>query len=149
MLKEFREFLARGNVVDLAVAVVIGAAFNQIVNSLVKDIFTPLIGVAMGGLDFVKNLAFTVGSATIKYGEFIQAIINFLITAFAMFLIVKVYNRFRRKEDKKEEVKKEVEPSQEVVLLTQIRDALVTRTPPAGSPGPAAGAETGPAADRP
>lgn len=126
MWKAFKEFISRGNVVDLAVGVVIGAAFTQVVNSLVGDIFTPLIGMAMGGLDFIQNLTITIGSATIKYGAFIQAIINFLITAFALFLIIQVYNRFKRKEEKKEEVKKETQPTQEVLLLTQIRDALTT-----------------------
>ncbi len=124
MWKAFKEFISRGNVIDLAVAVIIGASFNLVVQSLVNDIFTPLIGMAMGGLDFVKNLSFTIGSATIRYGAFIQSIINFVITAFALFLVVQAYNRFKRKEDKKEEVKKEVQPSQEVVLLTQIRDLL-------------------------
>ena len=124
MLKAFKEFLNRGNVIDLAVAVVIGAAFNQIVNSLVQDIFTPLIGILLGGLDFVKNLSFSIGNATIKYGAFIQAIFNFIITAFALFLIVQAYNRFKNAQDVKEAVAKEVKPGPEVVLLTQIRDIL-------------------------
>jgi large conductance mechanosensitive channel len=124
MWKEFKEFIARGNVIDLAVAVILGAAFNLVVQSLVNDVITPIIGMLLGGLDFIKNLSFTLGSATIKYGAFIQAIINFLITAFALFLIIQAYNRFKRKEDKKEEVKNEVQPSQEVVLLTQIRDLM-------------------------
>jgi large conductance mechanosensitive channel len=135
MLKDFKEFLARGNVVDLAVAVVIGAAFSAIVNSMVADIFTPVIGALMGGLSFIENLNLTIGNAVIAYGRFIQAIINFLITALALFLIVRVYNRFKRKEEKKEEVKEVVEPSQEIVLLTQIRDALTSganQRPPAG-----------------
>jgi large conductance mechanosensitive channel len=123
-LKAFREFIARGNVMDLAVAVVIGTAFTAIVNSLVSDIITPIIGVLLGGIDFIKNLSVTIGGATIKYGSFIQSIINFLIVAFAMFLVVQAYNHFKAKEDKKEEVKKQVQPSQEVVLLTQIRDLM-------------------------
>lgn len=123
MWKDFKEFLSRGSVIDLAVAVVIGTAFTQIVNSLVDDIFTPLIGLAMGGVDF-GALAFKVGNATIAYGKFIQAIINFLIVAFAMFLIVQAANRLKKRFQKQEEVKKEVQPSQEVVLLTQIRDLL-------------------------
>lgn len=138
MWKAFKEFLNRGNVMDLAVAVVIGAAFTQVVNSLVNDIFTPIIGMLLGGLDFVKNLSITVGSATIKYGAFIQAIINFIIVAFAMFLIVQAYNRFKKKEEKKEEVKKEEQPSQEVVLLTQIRDSLNRDTGFGGARQPAA-----------
>lgn len=124
MWKAFKEFINRGNVMDLAVAVVIGAAFTQIVNSLVADIITPIIGVLLGGIDFIKNLSITIGGATIKYGAFIQAIINFFIVAFAMFLIVQAYNHFKNKEETKEEVKKQVQPSQEVVLLTQIRDIM-------------------------
>ncbi len=124
MWKAFKEFINRGNVMDLAVAVVIGAAFTQIVNSLVGDIITPIIGVLLGGIDFIKNLSITIGGATIKYGAFIQAIINFLIVAFAMFLIVQAYNHFKKKEDTKDEVKKQIQPSQEVVLLTQIRDIM-------------------------
>lgn len=133
MIKEFKEFIARGNVMELAVAVVIGAAFNEIVNALVEHIITPLIGMAMGGLSFVENLQVTVGSATLSYGIFIQAIIDFLITAFALFLIIKAVNRFQRKEEKKEEIKEQVEPSQEVILLTQIRDAVSRSNPPAVS----------------
>lgn len=124
MIKEFREFLNRGNVMDLAVAVVLGGAFTLVVNSLVNDIITPIIGVLLGGVNFLESMSFTFGGATIRYGAFIQAIINFMIVAFAVFLIIKVYNRFKRKEEKKEEVKQQVQPSQEVVLLTQIRDLM-------------------------
>jgi large conductance mechanosensitive channel len=123
MWKAFKEFLNRGNMMDLAIGIVIGAAFNQVVNSLVKDILTPLIGVAMGGIDF-SGQAFKFGAATITWGNFIMALINFLITAIALFIIVQIYNRFKRKEEKKEEVKKEAEPTKEVILLTQIRDLL-------------------------
>ena len=126
MLRDFREFLARGNIIELAVAVVIGVAFNQIVNSLVEDIIAPLIGIGLGRVDFA-SLVIQVGGAEIRYGEFIQAIISFLITAFALFLIVQIYNRFKRREEQKEEIKKETQPSQEVVLLTQIRDVLTDR----------------------
>ncbi len=124
MWKAFKEFISRGNVIDLAVAVVIGAAFTGIVNSLVGDIITPIIGVFLGGVDFIKTLSITIGGATIKYGAFIQAIINFLIVAFAMFLIVQGYNKLKSLREKKEEVKQQTQPSQEVVLLTQIRDIL-------------------------
>ncbi len=92
MLKEFREFIARGNVMDLAVAVVMGAAFTAIVNSLVDDIIMPLIGVLMGGVDF-SSLSIQVGDATIMYGTFIQAVINFLIIAVVIFLMVKAMNK--------------------------------------------------------
>jgi large conductance mechanosensitive channel len=133
MWKAFKEFINRGNVMDLAVA-----AFTQVVNSLVGDIITPVIGAGLGGLDFIKNLSITIGGATIKYGAFIQAIINFLIVAFAMFLIVQAYNKFKKKEEKKEEVKKQTEPSQEVVLLTQIRDIMQRNSGvvPGGQPAP-------------
>jgi large conductance mechanosensitive channel len=135
MWKEFKEFLSRGSVIDLAVAVVIGTAFTQIVNSLVNDIFTPLIGLAMGGVNF-GALAIKIGDATIAYGKFIQAIINFLIVAFAMFLIVQAANRLKKRFEKQEEVKKEVQPSQEVVLLTQIRDLLQNNNNRAGQGQP-------------
>lgn len=146
MLKAFKEFLNRGNVIDLAVAVVIGTAFSQVINSLVNDIFTPIIGIFLGGLDFVQNLSLTFGNATIKYGAFIQAVINFLIVAFALFLIIQAYNRFKKKEEKKEEVKKETQPSQEVILLTQIRDAL---THDGGVPGPGGTRQPVPPAPQP
>jgi large conductance mechanosensitive channel len=124
MWQAFKEFLNRGNVMDLAVAVVIGAAFTQVINSLVGDIITPVLGVLLGGINFIQNLSVTIGGATIKYGAFIQSIINFLIVAFALFLIIQAYNHFKRQEEKKEEVKNQVQPSQEVVLLTQIRDLM-------------------------
>ena len=95
MLKEFRDFAMRGNVMDLAVAVIIGVAFGAIVNSLVNDILMPLIGLVLGGIDF-NALAFQVGAATVKYGAFIQAVVNFLIVAFVIFLIVKQVNRFKK-----------------------------------------------------
>ena len=94
MLKEFREFAMRGNVMDLAVGVIIGGAFGAIVSSLVNDILMPLVGLALGGVDF-GALAIVVGDATIKYGAFIQAIVNFLIIAFVIFLIVRAINRLR------------------------------------------------------
>ena len=121
MLKEFKQFIARGNVMDLAVGVIIGAAFGNIVTSLVDDILTPLLGIILGGIDFT-GLSFTIKDAVITYGNFIQNIINFLIQAFCIFLIVKALNKFFRK---KEEAKpEEVKKSDEVVLLEQIRDAL-------------------------
>lgn len=127
MLKEFRDFITRGNVLDLAVAVVIGAAFTAIINSLVKDIITPLIGVILGGVDFT-SLSVTVGEAVITYGNFIQAIINFLIIAWVVFMIVRSANRLQKRLQKaKEEEKKEApppEPSAEEKLLTEIRDLL-------------------------
>jgi large conductance mechanosensitive channel len=95
MLKEFRDFVMRGNVLDLAIAVILGAAFGAIITSLVNDILMPLIGVAMGGVDFT-TLTYQVGDAVIAYGKFIQAIINFLVIAFVLFLIIRSINRFRK-----------------------------------------------------
>ena len=95
MLKEFKEFAMRGNVLDLAVAVIIGGAFGKIIASLVNDILTPLIGLAMGGINF-SNLAITVGGASIKYGAFIQSIIDFIIVAFVIFMIIRTMNRMKK-----------------------------------------------------
>jgi len=97
MLKEFREFAIRGNVMDLAVAVIIGGAFGKIVTSLVDNILTPLIGLVMGGVD-VSGLKSQVGGAVIEWGLFIQAIIDFVIIAFVIFLLVRAINRLKRKE---------------------------------------------------
>jgi large conductance mechanosensitive channel len=94
MLKEFKEFALRGNVLDLAVAVIIGGAFGAIVSSLVNDILMPLVGLALGGIDF-SGLAVQVGAAIIKYGAFIQAVVNFLIIAFVIFQIVRAMNRLK------------------------------------------------------
>jgi large conductance mechanosensitive channel len=121
MLKEFRDFAIRGNVIDLAVGVVIGVAFNAIVTSLVGDIFMPIIGLITGGLNF-SGLNYTFGSAVFAYGKFIQAIFVFVMTAFALFLLIKGVNRLRRKEEVKEVVPPP--PPAEIVLLTEIRDLL-------------------------
>jgi large conductance mechanosensitive channel len=95
MLKEFKAFVMRGNVLDLAVAVIIGGAFGKIIGSLVNDILMPLIGLIMGGLDF-SALSFTVGAAVVKWGMFVQTVIDFLIVAFVIFLIVKVANATKK-----------------------------------------------------
>ena len=95
MLKEFREFVMRGNVLDLAVGVIIGAAFGKIVGSLVNDIFMPLVGLLMGGVNF-SELSITVGSATIMWGLFLQSVVDFLIIAFVIFLIVKSANSMKK-----------------------------------------------------
>lgn len=121
MLKEFRDFAMRGNVLDLAVAVVIGAAFTAIVNSLVNDLIMPLIGLILGGLDF-SSLAITVREAVIAYGKFIQAIVNFLIIAFALFMVVRSINKLQKKEAPAPPPPPE--PSAEEKLLTEIRDLL-------------------------
>lgn len=122
MLKEFKKFIARGNVIDLAVGVIMGGAFGKIVTSLVSDILTPAIGIVMGGIDFT-GLNITIKDSIISYGNFIQNIIDFLIQAFCIFLFVKLINKFFTK---KEEEAKTVEPvkTQEVQLLEEIRDLL-------------------------
>ncbi len=97
MLKEFREFALRGNVMDLAVAVIIGGAFGKIITSLVDNILTPLIGLVLGGID-VSGLAFTLGGAEVRWGAFVQSILDFLIIAFVIFLLVRAMNRLKRQE---------------------------------------------------
>lgn len=121
MLKEFRDFINRGNVIDLAVAVIIGGAFGAIITSLVNDIIMPLIGVLIGGIDFAA-LSIDVGEATILYGSFIQAIVNFLIIAFVVFLVVRSFNKLQKAEE--EAPPAPPEPSPEEKLLTEIRDLL-------------------------
>jgi large conductance mechanosensitive channel len=123
MIKEFRDFIAKGNVLDLAVGIIIGAAFTAIVTSLVDDLISPLIGLIMGGIDF-SALSFGFGDATFGYGKFIQAIVKFLIVAWVVFLIVKAVNSMKKKE--------EVAPAApagptEVQLLAEIRDSLKAR----------------------
>lgn len=122
MLKEFRDFINRGNVVDLAVAVIIGGAFGAIITSLVNDIIMPLIGVILGGLDF-SSLSIQVGEAQILYGSFIQAIVYFVIIAFVLFLAVRSYNKLQ-KEEAEQAPPPPPEPSPEEKLLAEIRDLL-------------------------
>ena len=122
MLREFRDFINRGNVIDLAVAVIIGTAFSAIVNSLVNDIIMPLIGILTGGIDFT-GLTFGIGNAQIAYGNFIQAVITFLIIAWVIFLLVRTMNQVQRR-FAREEAAKPPEPSEEVKLLSEIRDLL-------------------------
>mgnify|MGYP001426052344 CR=1 FL=1 len=128
-IKEFREFAMRGNVIDLAVGVIIGAAFGKITTSLVNDVIMPPIGLLVGGMDF-SNLAITLREKTdtaaavqINYGAFINTLIDFLIVAFAIFLLVKGINSLKRKQ----EAAPPPPPAPEVVLLTEIRDALRNR----------------------
>lgn len=118
MLKEFKAFIARGNVVDLAVGVIIGAAFTSIVTSLTKNLINPLIGLFIGKID-LSGLVFSVGNAHFRYGLFIDAVINFLIIAFVVFLMVKAINQFLPKTDKKDAA-----PSASEVYLREIRDLL-------------------------
>ncbi len=118
IVAEFKEFISRGSVMDLAVGMIVGTAFTAIVNSLVDDIVMPLIGIILKGIDFT-DLAFTVGKANITYGNFIQAVINFLLISLVIFLIVKALNKFRKKKDEAPP-----EPSKEEKLLEEIRDLL-------------------------
>lgn len=103
MLKEFKEFAMKGNIVDMAIGVVIGGAFGGIVNSLVGDIITPIVGVLVGGIDF-SGLALTVGAATINYGLFINAVVEFLIISFSIFLVIKNINKLTAKDEVVESV---------------------------------------------
>ena len=133
MMSEFREFAVRGNVVDLAVGVVIGAAFGRIVTALVDGIVMPVIGLVTGGVDFseraivlqpatVDALGAEVPAVLLKYGLFLQTLVDFALVAFVIFLVVKAINRLKRKE-----AEAPAAPSAEVVLLTEIRDALAKR----------------------
>ena len=120
--EEFKAFATKGNVVDMAVGVIIGGAFGKIVSSLVSDIIMPLIGIILGGINFT-NLSITLGSAVIKYGNFLQMVIDFLIIAFSIFVVIKIANALKREkeiEDKVEEVKKD----EQIILLEEIRDLL-------------------------
>jgi len=121
--REFREFAVKGNVVDLAVGVIIGAAFGKIVGSLVEDVVMPMIGTLMGGLDF-SGLALKVGSATLKYGKFLQTCVDFLIIAWAVFLMVKVINRVKREVEAPAAPEAPKAPPRQEVLLEEIRDLL-------------------------
>lgn len=125
IINEFKEFISKGNVLDLAVGVIIGGAFQKIVSSLVNDVFMPILGILIGGLDF-SNLSIKFKDATINYGLFIQNIIDFLIMAFCIFIIIKVFNNIRKKLEKKEVVIEEVKPvkSNEEIVLEEIRDLL-------------------------
>ena len=120
-LSEFKTFIARGNVLDMAVGVIIGGAFKAIADSLTNDILMPLLGILVGRVSFA-DLTLTLGEAQIAYGNFIEAVLNFLIMAFAVFCIVKAVNRFHRK--KEEDPKAPPAPSNEEKLLMEIRDLL-------------------------
>ena len=126
MIKEFKKFIARGNVMDLAVGVIMGGAFGKIVTSIVSDILMPLIGVIIGGIDFT-GLSFKIGEAEIKYGNFIQNVIDFLIVAFCIFIMVKIVNKITHKEEEKKEEAPAPKPD-DVVLLEEIRDLLKEKT---------------------
>lgn len=142
MFNEFKNFIARGNVMDMAVGIIIGAAFTAIVNSMVKDIINPVIGLFTGGVDFSAhyiNLTDTeyqslaaaqeAGAATINYGVFVNAVIQFLIVAFVVFMLVRTVNKIKDAaiKQEKEEAAAPAKPSAEVQLLTEIRDALAKK----------------------
>lgn len=125
--KEFKEFIAKGDVMSMAVGIIIGGAFTAIVTSVVDDIIGPVIGLICGGLDF-SSLSVGIGDAQLMFGNFIQAVINFLITAIVLFLIIKSFNKMKDKADalrkKEEEETKDEEPAEEILLLREIRDSL-------------------------
>ena len=132
MLKEFKEFAFKGNVLDMAVGVIIGAAFGKIVTSLVSDVLMPIISILTGGINFT-DLKYVITPASgdiaenaILYGTFIQSVVDFLIIAFSIFLFIKLINKFTKKEEVKEEVKTPAKPD-DVVLLEEIRDLLKKR----------------------
>ena len=142
MFKEFREFAMKGNVVDMAVGIIIGAAFGKIVDSLVKDLIMPPIGLVMGKVDFTNmfvvlrpgtvpepyltvDAAQKAGAVTLNYGMFINNLVSFVIVAFAVFLLVRTINRLRRKQE--EQPKEAPPPREDVQLLREIRDALTVR----------------------
>ena len=122
MLKEFKKFIARGNVLDMAVGVIVGGAFSAIITSLVNNIFTPIIGLILGGVDF-SNLAITFRNTKIMYGAFIQSVIDFLIVAFCLFIVVKVVNSLTHHR-KEKELEKKPEKTPELKTLEEIRDLL-------------------------
>lgn len=119
--KNFKKFAFQGNVVDLAVAVVIGTAFSAIVTSLVEDVITPFVGILVGGIDFT-GLRITVGDAEILYGSFIQSIFNFFVISFSIFLFIRLLMKFKRSKEEEEKVEEEIRVEEQ--LLTEIRDLL-------------------------
>lgn len=122
-IAEFKAFIAKGNIVDMAVGVIIGGAFGKIVSSVVSDLFMPLVGLLLGGVNF-SGLSITLGDATIRYGAFLQNIVDFLIIALCMFLVVKAAAKLTALHKKGEAVEAEPVKSDEVVLLEEIRDLL-------------------------
>ena len=124
-MTEFKEFISKGNVMTMAVGIIIGGAFTAIINSLVADVIGPIIGLILGGKDF-STMSFGIGDAQIMYGNFINAIITFLLTAVVLFFIIKAFNTFDnlKKKEEEEEAPAEPEPSDEAKLLVEIRDLL-------------------------
>ena len=122
-LSAFKKFISRGNVIDMAVGVIIGGAFGKIVTSLVNDIIMPLIGLALGKIDFT-SLMLKIGETEIKYGVFIQTIVDFLIVAFCIFVVIQIFEKFKKKEAEKPAEPPAIVKSDEAVLLEEIRDLL-------------------------
>ncbi|MBY6203618.1 large-conductance mechanosensitive channel protein MscL [Halomonas denitrificans] len=133
MMTEFKKFAIKGNMVDMAVGIIIGAAFGKVVASLVKDVIMPPLGLAIGGVDFselaivLKEATDEAAAVTINYGAFIQTIVDFLIVAFAIFVAIKVFNSMKRKDEDTPAVPPK--PSEDIVLLREIRDSLASRDP--------------------
>ena len=125
MIQEFKVFISRGNVIDLAVGVVVGNAFSKIVTSLVDNIIMPIVGILIGGIDFTK-IALTIFGVKIEFGIFIQNIVDFLIIAFCIFIAIKMINKLTKKEEKQKETKPT--KTDEVILLEEIRDLLKKET---------------------
>lgn len=123
LIREFKEFISKGNVMSMAVGLIVGSAFTAIVTSLNQDIITPLLGLILGQIDFT-SLSLTVGGASVMYGNFIQAIITFLITALTLFFVLKGFNKMTRKKEEEKKEEPAPEPSEDVKLLTEIRDLL-------------------------
>ncbi len=123
MVKEFKSFISRGNVIDLAIGIIIGGAFGRIVSSLANDLLLPFLGILLGGIDLTE-LSITIGKATINYGSFFQNIVDFIIIAFSIFLLVKVINNFKREQKKEVAPVAEAPIKEEVILLEEIRDLL-------------------------
>lgn len=126
LFQEFKAFALKGNVMELAVAVVIGGAFGKIVSSLANNIIMPIAGILAGGVNFA-DLTITVEDAVIGYGEFIQSIIDFTIVSVSIFVAIKILRSLQKKEEEKPESEKEVEPTEEVKLLREIRDSLTRK----------------------
>lgn len=121
LMNEFKEFISKGNVIDMAVGVIIGSAFSKIVSSLVNDVLMPLIGIIIGGLDFT-SLSIKIKDSEILYGSFIQNIVDFLIISICIFTVIKIMNKFKK--HKPDEAPKPVEIPEDIKLLTEIRDLL-------------------------
>ena len=120
---EFKEFINRGNVIEMSIGVLMGTSFSKIVTSIVNDVLMPTIGIFMGGLDFT-NIVFKIKDAEIKVGSFIQSVVDFLIVAICIFVFIKILSKLTKKKVEKEETKQEIKKKDEVLLLEEIRDLL-------------------------